>query len=82
MVAHFGLIPKVFDADAKECDKVVDGKILCTKLSTRCMSGKVLLLNKETFHRTSEWTRRTNSLRIPFLVAPHLISDLLVIGQK
>jgi hypothetical protein len=40
MVVHFGLIPKISDVDAKECDKTADGKIFPTKLSIRCMSGQ------------------------------------------
>jgi hypothetical protein len=40
MVVHFGLIPKILDVGAKECEKAADGKIMRTKLSIRCMSGQ------------------------------------------
>jgi hypothetical protein len=49
MVAHFGLIPKILDGDAKECDKVVDGEILRTKLSTRCMRGQSVAAEQGNF---------------------------------
>jgi hypothetical protein len=35
MVVHFGLIPKILDVVARECDKAAAGKILRTKLSIK-----------------------------------------------
>jgi hypothetical protein len=49
MVVHFGLIPKILDADAKECDKAADGKILRTGLSIRCMRGQSVAAEQGNF---------------------------------